>query len=168
MSYLKHLFISIKLSYVVFGLHLNFIIIAFLYASKCIVYDSNFPFNFVIMLFTFKSSFYYFFKIINDLILLTILNVFSFNISRFVFISIFEIFSILTLGLHFVFKNSLIFLINAIVIVLVLFLSINVIIFFFAINIFMIVVIEFFVEYDMHDNFGLSFIMSIDFLCLGY
>ena len=130
-SYLKHLFISIKLSYVVFKLHLNFIVIAFLYASKCIVCDSNFLFNLVIMLFTFRSFFHYFFKIINDFALLMILNMFFLNIFYFIFINIFEISSILTLRLYFIFKFFLIFLINVIVIMLISFLSINVMIFFY-------------------------------------
>ena len=168
MSYLKHLFILIKFSYIVFELHFNFIIIAFLYISKCIIYDSNFFFDFVTMLFTFKSSFYYFLRIINDFALLMILNVFFFNISRFVFINIFKISFILTLNLHFVFKNSLIRLINAVVIVLISFLLINIIIFFFSINTFMIVVIKFFVKYNMHNNLDLFFIISIDFLYLRY
>ena len=152
MSYLKHLFISIKLSYIVFELHFNSIIIAFLYANKCIICDSNFSFNSVTMLPTPKSSFHYFPKIINDFTLSMILNVLSLNISHFIFINTFEISSILKLNLHFVFKNSLIFLINAVIIVLISFLSINVIISFFSINIFMIIVIKFFVKYDTHDN----------------
>ena len=168
MSYLKHLFISIKFSYIVFELHFNFIIITFLYANKCIVCDSNLFFNFIIMLFTPKSFFHCFSKIINDFALSMILNVFFFNISRFIFINIFEISFILTLKLHFVFKNSLIRLINIVVIVLISFLSINAIIFFFFINIFMIAVIEFFVKYDTHNNLDLFFIISIDFLCLRY
>ena len=168
MLYLKHLFISIKLSYIVFKLHLNSIIIAFLYANKCIVYDSNFFFDFVIMLLTLRFSFYYFLKIINDFALLIILNVFFFNISHFIFINIFEILFILKLNLYFVFRNSLIFLINVVIIVLISFLLINVIIFFFFINIFIIVVIEFFVKYDTHNNFDFFFIMSINFLYLKY
>ena len=168
MSYLKHLFISIKLSYIIFELHFNFIIIAFLYANKCIICDSNFFFDFITMLFTLKSSFYCFFKIINNLALLMILNVFSLNISRFIFINIFEISFILTLRLHFIFRNPLIFLINAIVIVLISFLLINAIIFFFSINIFMIIIIRFFIKYDTHDNLDFFFIISIDFLYLGY
>ena len=168
MSYLKYLFISIKLSYIVFELHFNFIVIAFLYVNKCIVCDSNFSFDFVTMLFTLRSFFHCFLKIINDFTLLMILNVFFFNISHFVFINIFEISSILTLNLYFVFKNSLIFLISAVIIMLISFLSINVIISFFFINIFMIVVIEFFVKYDTHDNFDFFFIMSIDFFYLRY
>ena len=168
MPYLKHLFISIKLSYIVFELHLNFIIIAFLYVNKCIICDSNFLFDFVTMLLTLKSFFYYFFKIINDFALLMILNVFSFNISHFVFINIFEISFVLILKLHFVFRNSLIFLINVIVIMLIPFLSINVIIFFFSINTFMIIVIEFFIKYDTHNNLDFSFIISVGFLYLEY
>ena len=158
----------IKLSYIVFKLHFNFIIIAFLYINKCIICDLNFSFNFVIMLFTLKFSFHYFFKIINDFILLIILNVFFFNISYFVFINIFEISFILTLDLHFVFRNSLIFLISVVVIILISFLSINVITSFFFINIFIIVIIEFFVKYDTHNNFDFFFIISINFLCLRY
>ena len=167
-SYLKHLFISIKSSYVVFELHFNFIIIAFLYVSKCIICDSNFFFDFVTILFTLRSSFYYFSKIINDFVLLMILNVFSLNIFRFIFIDIFEISFILTLRLHFVFRNLLILLINVVVIILISFLSINVIIFSFFINIFIIIIIEFFVKYDTHNNFDFFFIISIDFLCLEY
>ena len=130
-SYLKHLFIFIKSSYIVFELHFNFIVIAFLYANKCIICDLNFSFNFVTMLFTLKSSFYYFSNIKNDFALLMILNMLSLNILFFVFINIFEISFVLMLNLHFVFKNSLIFLINVVIIVLISFLSINVIIFFF-------------------------------------
>ena len=167
-SYLKHLFISIKLSYIVSELHFNFIIIAFLYANKCIICDSNFSFDFVTMLSTPRSSFHCFLKIINDLTLSMILNVLSFNISYFVFINIFKISSVLTLKLHFVFKNPLIFLINAVVIVLISFLSINAIIFSFSINTLIIIVIEFFVKYNMHNNLGFFFIISIDFLYLKY
>ena len=131
MSYLKHLFISINSSYIVFELHFNFIIIAFLYASRCIVCDSNFLFDFVTMLFTLRSFFYCFSNIKNDFALLMILNVLSFNIFLLIFIDIFEISFVLTLDLHFVFKNFLIFLISVVVIVLISFLSINVIISFF-------------------------------------
>ena len=120
------------------------------------------------MLFTFKSFFHCFSKIINDFVLLMILNVLSFNISHFIFINIFKISFILTLRLHFVFRNLLILLINIIVIILISFLLINAIIFFFFINTFMIIVIEFFVKYDMHNNLDLSFIISIDFLYLRY
>ena len=167
-SYLKHLFISIKSLYIVFELHLNFIIIAFLYANKCIVYNSNFSLNLVTMLSTFKSFFYCFSNIKNDLALSMILNVLSLNISVFVFINFFEIFSILKLNLHFIFKIFLIFLINAVIIIFISFLSINIIIFFFFINIFIIAVIEFFVKYDTHNNLDFFFIISIDFLCLRY
>ena len=120
------------------------------------------------MLFTLKSSFHCFSRIINNFTLLITLNVFSLNISHFVFINIFKILFILILRLHFVFKNSLIFLINVVVIVLISFLSINVIISFFFINTLIIIVIKFFVKYDMHNNLDLSFIISIDFLCLRY
>ena len=120
------------------------------------------------MLFTLKSSFHYFSKIINDFALLMTLNVLSLNISHFIFTNIFEISLVLTLRLHFIFKNSLIRLINIVVIVLISFLSINVIISFFSINILIIAVIEFFIKYDIHDNLDLFFIMSIDFLCLRY
>ena len=119
------------------------------------------------MLFTLKFSFYCFSNIKNDFTLLIILNVLFFNISLFVFINIFEISSTLMLNLHFVFRNFLIFLINVVVIVLISFLSINVIISFFFINILMIIVIEFFVKYDTHNNFNFFF-MLINFLCLKY
>ena len=168
MPYLKHLFISIKFSYVIFELHFNFIIIAFLYVNKYIICDLNFSFNFITMLFMFKSFFHYFLRIINDFALLMILNMFSLNISRFIFINIFEISFILTLKLHFVFKNSLIRLINVVIIMLISSLLINVIIFFFFINTLMIVIIEFFVKYDIHNNLDLFFIISIDFLYLKY
>ena len=168
MLYLKHLFISIKFSYIVFKLHFNFIIITFLYASKCIICDSNFSFDFVTMLLTLKSFFHYFSKIINDFALLMILNVFFFNISHFVSINIFEISPIRTLRLHFVFKIFLIYLINVVVIVLISFLSINAIISFFFINTLIIIVIEFFIKYNMHNNLNLFFVISIDFLCLRY
>ena len=131
MSYLKHLFILIKSSYVVFELHFNFIVIAFLYANKCIICDLNFFFDFIIMLFTFKSFFYCFLNIRNNFILLIILNMLSLNIYFFIFINIFEISFVLTLNLYFVFKNLLIFLINVVIIVLISFLLINVIISFF-------------------------------------
>ena len=158
----------IKSSYVVFELHFNFIIIAFLYANKYIICDSNFSFNFVTMLFTLKSSFYYFLNIKNDFALSIILNVLSLNIYFFIFINIFEISFILTLNLHFIFKNSLILLINVVVIILISFLLINAIIFFFLINIFIIIVIKFFVKYDMHNNFDFFFNISIDFFYLRY
>ena len=167
-SYLKHLFIIIKSSYVVFELHFNFIVITFLYANKCIICDSNFSFNLIIMLFTFRSFFYCFSNIKNDLALSMILNVFSLNISFFVFIKNFEISFVLTLSLHFVFKNSLIFLINVVVIVLISFLLINVIISFFFINTLIIVVIEFFIKYDTHNNLDFFFIISINFFYLRY
>ena len=168
MSYLKHLFIWIKSLYVVFELHFNFIIITFLYVNTCIIYNSNFSFDFITMLFTLKSFFHYFSNIKNDLALSIILNMFSFNISLFVFINIFEISLTLTLNLHFIFRNSLIFLINAVIIILISFLLINVIISFFFINIFMIVVIKFFIKYNTHNSLGFFFIIWIDFLYLKY
>ena len=70
----------IKSSYIVFELHFNFIIIVFLYINKCIIWNSIFFFDFVIMLFTLKSFFYYLSNIKNDFALLMILNVFSLNI----------------------------------------------------------------------------------------
>ena len=120
------------------------------------------------MLFTFKSFFHCFSNIKNDFTLSMILNMPFFNISLFVFINTFEISFILRLSLHFDFKNSLILLINVVVIVLISFLSINVIIFFFFINTLMIVVIEFFVKYDTHNNLDFFFIISIDFFYLRY
>ena len=139
-----------------------------MYVNKYIICDLNFLFDFITILFTLKSFFYCFSNIKNDLALLMILNMFSFNISLFVFINIFKISFILILNLHFVFKNSLIFLINVIIIILISFLSINVIISFFSINIFIIVVIEFFVKYDTYNNLDFFFIISIDFLYLRY
>ena len=120
------------------------------------------------MLFTFKSFFYYFSNIKNDLALSMILNMFSLNMFFFVFINIFEISFILILNLHFIFRNSLIFLINVIIIILISFLLINVIIFFFFINTFMIIIIKFFIKYDTHNNLDFFFIISIDFLYLKY
>ena len=93
----------------IFELHFNFIVIAFLYANKCIVYDSKISFNFIIMLFTPRFSFYYFLNIKNDFTLLIILNIFSLNISFLIFIKIFNISFILRLNLHFVFIFFLFF-----------------------------------------------------------
>ena len=120
------------------------------------------------MLFTLKSFFHCFFNIKNNFILLMILNVLSFNISYFIFINIFEIFFVLKMNLHFVFKKKIIFLINVVDIVLILFLSINVIISFFSINIFIIIVIKFFIKYDIYNNLDFFFNISIDFLYLEY
>ena len=157
----------IKSLYVVFELHFNFIIIAFLYVNKCIVCDSKVSLNLVTILFT-PKSFFCFSNIRNDFALSIILNVLSLKISLFVFIKIFNISFVLTLSLHFVFKNFLILLINIVVIILISFLSISAIIFFFFIDIFIIVVIGCFVKYNTHDNFDFFFIMSINFLCLKY
>ena len=120
------------------------------------------------MLFTFKSSFYYFSNIKNDLVLSINLNMLSFKISLFIFIKIFDISFILTLDLHFVFKNLLDFLINAVVIILISFLLINIIIFFFSIDTFIIIVIECFIKYNTQNNFDFFFIMLINFLYLKY
>ena len=71
------------------------------------------------MLYTLKSFFYYFFNIKNDRILFVILNILILKIPRFILINIFKIFSIFELSLHFVFKNSLIFLIIVVIIILI-------------------------------------------------
>ena len=85
----------------------------------------------------------------------------------FVLINIRSIILSFKLNLHLIFKKLLIFFINIIVIILISFLFINVIIFFFFIDIFMIANIVFFIKYNAHNNINLL-IISIDFLCLKY
>ena len=119
------------------------------------------------MLFIFKFSFHYFFIIKNDLILSLISKMLIFRKFRFILIEIFSIIFSFKLNLHFVFKKPLIFLINVIIIIFVFSLFINAIISFFSIDIFIIIINMFFVEYNMHNNFGLL-IISIDFLYLKY
>ena len=82
-------------------------------------------------------------------------------------IDIFSIVPFFKLGLHFVFKKPLIFLINIIIIMFISSLFINVIISFFSIDTFIIVIIVFFIKYDAYNNFDLI-IISIDFLYLKY
>ena len=106
------------------------------------------------MLSTLKSSFHYLLNIKNDRVLFMILNVFSLKISFFISIKTFTISFVFAFNLSFIFKNSLIFLINIIIIVFVSFLSINVIIFLFFIDTFMIIIIEFFIKYDMYINYA--------------
>ena len=167
-SYLKHRSNKIKFLYIISEFFFNSIVITFLYANKYIVYNFYMFFDFIIMLFTFKLFFHYFFNIKNNFALLIILNVFIFK--RFIFISvtILTIFFIFEINLHFVFENLLIFLINVIIIIFVFCLSINIIIIFFFIHIFIIIVIEFFVKYNTHNNLNLFFIISINFLYLKY
>ena len=65
-----------------------------------------------------------------------------------------------------VLRKSLIFLIN-IIVIMCFYLFINIIISFFLTNIFIIVIIVFFVKYNAYNNLNL-FIISIDFFCLKY
>ena len=85
----------------------------------------------------------------------------------FYFHNIFSIISAFKLNLHFIFKKLLIFLINIIIIIFVSFLLINVIISFFSMNIFIIINIEFFVRYNIYNNFNFL-IISINFFYLRY
>ena len=82
------------------------------------------------MLFTLKFSFYYLFNVIYNFTLFITINMLIFKISFLISMNIFEISFISKIDLHFVFKNFYIFFINVDIIMLILFLSINVIIFF--------------------------------------
>ena len=121
----------IKFSCVVSKFTLNSIIITFLYISIYIVYDFHKCFDFLIILLILKSFFHYLFIIKYGFTLSLILKMLIFKKSRFVSTDIFSIVSSFKLNLHFVFKKSLIFLINVIVIIFIFSLFINIIIFFF-------------------------------------
>ena len=140
---------------------------AFLYANMCIVYDSKRCLDFLIMLFILKFSFHCFFIIKYDFALSSILKMLIFKRFYFVSINTFSIISFFKFDLHFILRNSLIFLTSVVIIVFISFLFINVIISFFFIYILIIIIMMFLVEYNTHNNFDL-FIISIDFLCLGY
>ena len=133
----------------------------------CIVCDSKRYLNSLIMLPILKSSFHCFFIIKYDFALSSISKMLTFKRSYFVSIDTFSIVSLFTFNLHLISRNSLIFLINAVIIVLISFLFINVITSFFFIYTLMIAIIIFFVRYNTHNNFDFL-IMSIDFLCLEY
>ena len=166
-SYLKHLFNANKLSYVISKFALNSIIMTFLYANICIVYDLKRCLNSLIMLFILKFSFYCFLIIRYNLALFLISKMLILKRFYFVSMNTFSIISFLRFGLHFILRNSLIFLISVVIIVFVSFLFINVIISFFLTHTLIITIMIFFVKYDTHDNFDL-FIISIDFLYLKY
>ena len=144
----------------------NSIIMIFLYAKIYIIYNFYKYLNSLIMLFIFKLFFHYFLIIKNDFVLFSISKMLIFKKSRFILIKTFSIVSFVKLSLHFIFKKSLIFLTNVIIIVFF-FLSINAIISFFSINIFIIANIIFFVKYNMYNNFDFL-IISINFLYLKY
>ena len=167
MLYLKHRLNVIRFSCVILEFAFSSIVMTFLYTNMCIVYDFYRCLDFLIMLFILKFSFHYLFIIKYDFVLFLILNVLILRRSRFVLINIFSIVFFFKLSLHFVFKKFLIFLINIVVIVLVSSLFINAIISFFSIDIFMIIIIVFFIEYDAHNNFDLL-IISINFFYLRY
>ena len=133
----------------------------------CIVYNSKRCLNSLIMFFILKFFFQSFLIIKYDFALFSISKMLIFKRSRFVSIDTFSIISFFTFDLHLVSRNSLIFLISVVIIVLISFLFINAIIFFSLIHIFMIAIMMFFVRYDTHDNFDFL-IISVDFLCLEY
>ena len=166
-SYLKYLFNANKSLCVISKFVFNSIIITFLYANMCIVYDSKKYLNSLIMLFILKFFFHYFLIMKYDLALSSISKMLIFKSFRFVSINTFSIISFFKFNLYFVSRNFLIFLTNVIVIVFISSLSINVIIFFFLIHILMITMIMFFVKYNTHNNLDL-FIISINFLYLRY
>ena len=156
-----------KSSCVVLKFAFNSIIMTFLYVNIYIVYDSKRYLSSLIMFFILKSSFHYFLIIKYNLTLSSILKMLIFKKSHFISINTFSIIPFLKFNLHFISRNSLIFLINVIIIVFISFLFINVITFSFLIHILIITIMMFFVKYDTHDSFDL-FILSIDFLCLKY
>ena len=119
------------------------------------------------MLLIFKFFFHYLFIIKYDFALCSILKVLISKRFFLVSINILLIVSFSMLNLHFVFRKSLIFFINVVVIVFVSSLFINVIIFFFFIDILITIDIVFFVKYNAHNNIDLL-IISIDFLYLKY
>ena len=133
----------------------------------CIVCDLKKCLNSLIMFLIFKFSFYCFFIIKYDFALFSILKMLIFKRSHFVSMNIFSIVSFFKFDLHFISRNSLIFLTNAIVILFISSLFINIIISFFLTYIFMIIMMIFFVKYNTHNNFDL-FIMSINFFYLKY
>lgn len=139
----------------------------FRYVNMCIVYNSKRCLNSLIMFFILKFFFQSFLIIKYDFALFSISKMLIFKRSRFVSIDTFSIISFFTFDLHLVSRNSLIFLISVVIIVLISFLFINAIIFFSLIHIFMIAIMMFFVRYDTHDNFDFL-IISVDFLCLEY
>ena len=97
-----------------------------------IIYDFYKCFNFLIIFLIFKFSFHCLLIIKYNFILSLISNVLVFKRPFFISINIFSIVFSLTLNLHFVFKKSLIFLINVVIIMFIYFLFINIIIYFFS------------------------------------
>ena len=157
----------IKLSCVILKFAFNSIIIIFLYINMCIVYNFHKCFDFLIMLFILKFSFHYLFIIKYNFTLSLISKVLISK--RFLLIStnIFSIVFFFKLNLHFVFNKPLIFLISVIITIFSFSLFINIITFFFSIDIFIIIIIVFFIKYDAHNSFNLL-IISINFLYLKY
>ena len=119
------------------------------------------------MLFIFKSFFHYFLIIKYNLTLSSILKMLIFKKPLFVLMNTFSIVSSFKFDLHFVSRNSLIFLINVVIILFISFLFINAIISFFFIYTLIIVMMMFFIKYNTYDNLDL-FIISINFLYLRY
>ena len=95
----------IKFSCVVSKFVFNSIIIIFLYANMCIICDFHKCFDFLIMFFIFKFSFYYLLIIKNDFTLFSTLKMLIFKKSRFVSTNILSIVSFFKLNLHFISKN---------------------------------------------------------------
>ena len=157
----------IKSSCVISEFTFNLIVITFLYANMYIVYNFYKCFNSLIMLPIPKSFFHCLFIIKYDFTSSLISKILIFKRFYFVSTNIFSTVSFFKLNLHFVFKKPLIFLINAVIIMFILFLSINAIIFFFSTNTFIIAIIMFSIKYNAHNNFDLL-IISIDFLYLKY
>ena len=167
MSYLKHQSKIIKSLCVISEFILNSIIITFLYANMCIVYNFHKCLNPFIIFLIFKSFFHYLFIIKYDFTLYSISKMLIFKKILFISINIRSIISFFKLNLHFVFKFFLIFFINVIIIILIPSLFMSAIISFFFINIFIIVNIIFFIKYNAHNNINFLIIL-INFLCLKY
>ena len=140
---------------------------AFRYINICIICDSKRCLDFLIIFLILKFFFYCFFIIRYNFTLSSISKILILKKPRFISIETFSIISFFTFNLHLISKNLLIFLINVIVIMLILFLFINVIISSLFIYTLIIIIIMFFVKYNTHNNFDFL-IISIDFLCLKY
>ena len=133
----------------------------------CIVCDLKKCSNSLIMFSILKFSFHCFFIIKYDFALSSILKMLIFKRFFFVSMNIFSIISSFKFDLHFVSRNSLIFLTNVIIILFISFLFINAITSFPFIHTLMIAIMMFFVKYDTHNNLDF-FIISINFLYLEY
>ena len=121
------------------------------------------------MLFTSRSSFYFFLRVIYSLLLSITLKLLTFRISYFISNLTYSIIFYFKLNSYSIFKQPLILIINNVVILLKFFsLLISAIVLYLSIIIVIIIVIESSIIYNRYNSFNFFKLLPANFLFLEY